>query len=169
MLERHLQKLDELASAADISGHSPVPDALGDTDARKRIIKEVVARQGQARFRDALIRAHDGRWAVTGCDSSYALEAAHIRSYLGEHTNVVTNGLLLRADIHVLFDLGLLAVNPATCTVMTSDRLSGKHYKSLHGRLLNLPANPALHPSPALLTERWTWFEGKQAGFLTTS
>lgn len=169
MLERHLQKLDELTSAADISGHPPVPDALDDTDARKRIIKEVVARQGQAQFRDALIRAYDGRCAVTGCDSPYALEAAHIRPYLGEHTNVVTNGLLLRADIHGLFDLGLLAVNPATCTVVISDWLSGEHYKSLHGRLLNLPANPVLHPSPALLTERWTWFEGKQTGFLTTS
>ena len=164
MLERHLQKLDELSSAADISGHSPAPDALDDTDARKRIMRDVVARQGQAQFRDALIRAYEGRCAITGCDSPYALEAAHIRPYLGEHTNVVTNGLLLRADIHGLFDLGLLAVHPATRTVVISDRLSGDHYKSLQGRPLNLPTNPVLHPSAALLTQRWTWFADKQTG-----
>lgn len=164
MLEWHLRKLDELASAAHISGHPPAPDALDDTDARKRTTKDVVARQGQAQFRDALIRAYEGRCAITGCDSPYALEAAHIRPYLGKHTNIVTNGLLLRADIHTLFDLGLLAVSPATRTVVLSDRLSGDHYKSLQGRPLSIPANPEHHPSHDLLTERWTWFEDKQAG-----
>ena len=47
LLERHLHKLDELISAADISGHPPAPDALDDTDARRRITKDVVARHGR--------------------------------------------------------------------------------------------------------------------------
>jgi predicted restriction endonuclease len=166
MLERHLH---ELASAAGISGHPPAPDALDDTDARKRIARDVVVRQGQAQCRGALIRAYEGRCAIAGCDSPYTLEAAHIRPYRGEHTNIVANGLLLRADIHALFDLGLLAVNPATRTVVISDQLSGDHYKSLQGRPLNLPANPELHPNHGLLTERWTWFEGKQTGVPATS
>ncbi|MGH7514916.1 MAG: HNH endonuclease [Gemmatimonadales bacterium] len=169
MLERHLHKLDELTSAAGASGQPPAPEALDDTDARKRITRDVVARQGQAQFRDALIRAYEGRCAVTGCDSPYALEAAHIRPYLGEHTNIVTNGLLLRADIHALFDLGLLAVNPATRTIVISDQLSGHHYKSLQDRPLNLPAIPELHPDHDLLTERWTWFEDKQTSLHATS
>ena len=169
MLRGHLHKLDELTSAADTSGHPPAPDALDDTDARKRITRDAVARQGQAQFRNALISAYEGCCAITGCDSPDALEAAHIRPYLGEYTNVVTNGLLLRADIHTLFDLGLLAVNPATRTVVISDLLSGDHYKSLQGRPLTLPANPELHPNHALLTERWTWFEDKQTGLPTTS
>jgi hypothetical protein len=157
MLERQLNKLDELAWAADVAEDPSAPNALDDTDARRRITQDVVARQGQAQFRNALIRAYEGRCAVTGCDSPYALEAAHVRPYRGEHTNDVTNGLLLRADIHALFDLGLLAVNPATNTVVISDQLSGDHYKSLQGRSLNLPTNPDLRPNPALLAERWTW------------
>jgi HNH endonuclease len=170
MLERHLNKLDEIASAADVAGHPSVPDALDDTDARRRrITRDVVARQGQAQFRDALIRAYDGRCAVTGCDSPYALEAAHIRPYRGEHTNIVTNGLLMRADIHALFDFGLLAVNPETRAVVISDRLPGDHYQSLQNRPLNLPASPDLHPSHDLLAERWTWFEDKQTALPLTS
>jgi HNH endonuclease len=155
MLEQHLHELDELASVADVTANPSVPEALNDTDARRRITRDVVARQGQAQFRDALIRAYDGRCAITNCDSPYALEAAHIRPYRGEHTNIVANGLLLRADIHALFDLGLLAVNPATRTVVISDLLPGDHYKPLHDRPLNFPASPDLHPDHALLVERW--------------
>ena len=169
MLERHLHKLNELASAADVAEKLSTPDALDDTDARRRITQDVVVRQGQAQFRNALIKAYEGRCAVTGCDSPFALEAAHIRPYRGEHTNDVTNGLLLRADIHALFDLGLLAVNPATRAVVISDQLSGDHYKSLDGRSLHLPVNPDLRPNPALLAERWTWFEGKQPSQPPTS
>lgn len=131
MLQQHVQELDsrlsldaELAPATGASECPQIPDDLEDTDARKRIRRDVVARQGQGQFRDALIRAYDGRCAVTGCDELYALEAAHIRPYRGEHTNITANGLLLRADIHTLFDLGLLAVNPETLTVVISDRKS---------------------------------------------
>ncbi|EAN8121017.1 HNH endonuclease, partial [Salmonella enterica] len=51
------------------------------------------------------------------------LEAAHIHPYLGEKTNVVSNGLLLRADVHTLFDLGLLWVNPADLRIGIAEAL----------------------------------------------
>lgn len=159
MLRQHLHELDELASVADVTAHPSLLEALDGTDARRRITRDIIDRQGQAQFRDALMKAYDGRCAETNCDSPAALEAAHIRPYRGEHTNIVANGLLLRADIHGLFDLGLLAVNPETRAVVISDLLPGDHYKPLHDRPLNLPANPALHPDQALLVERWTWFE----------
>jgi HNH endonuclease len=175
LLQEHLHELDarlfldaDLAPA-DSGGEDPMPDALGDADARSRVRRDIVARQGQAHFRDALMRAYGGRCAVTGCDSPYALEAAHIRPYRGEHTNIVSNGLLLRADIHTLFDLGLLAVNPATLTVVLSEWLPGTHYKQFLGAPLTSPDNPGLRPSHALLAERWTWFQGKQATFPQTS
>ena len=44
---------------------------------------------------------------MTGCDVVQALDAAHISPYLGDQSNHVTNGVLLRADIHTLFDLQL--------------------------------------------------------------
>ncbi|WP_200883691.1 HNH endonuclease [Archangium violaceum] len=52
--------------------------------------------------------AYGGRCALTDCEEPRVLEAAHIFPYHGPQTNHVTNGLLLRADLHVLFDLGLL-------------------------------------------------------------
>ena len=64
------------------------------------------------KFRDALIGAYAGRCAITGCSVLDILEAAHITPYLGPDTNHVTNGLLLRADLHTLFD---------TCLLYTSD------------------------------------------------
>jgi hypothetical protein len=157
MLQHHLRKLDELAAAAP-AGPPPDAIALDDVDARTRVTREVVSRQGQAQFRNMLIKAYEGRCAITGCDIPYALEAAHIRPYRGEHTNVVTNGLLLRADIHTLFDLALLAVNPVTLTVVLSDQIAGDHYTPLKDRPLKPPADPQSHPDSALLAERWEWF-----------
>jgi hypothetical protein len=81
-------------------------------DARRRILAAIVLRQGQWGFRERLLAAYQRACAVTGCDVVEALEAAHIIAYLGPKTNYVTNGLLLRADIHTLFDLGLIAVQP---------------------------------------------------------
>jgi hypothetical protein len=60
--------------------------------------------------------SYQGRCAVTSCDAGAALEGAHLRPYRGPESNDVTNGLLLRADIHTLFDLRLLAPDPAPGT-----------------------------------------------------
>ncbi len=88
---------------------------LGDvTDLRERRIAEVVRRRGQAKFRAALIDAYEGKCVITRCDATEALEAAHISPYRGEKTNHPQNGLLLRADLHSLFDLGLIVIEPST-------------------------------------------------------
>ena len=81
-------------------------------DQRAKSIAEIVRRRGQAKFRKTLLEAYNSKCVVTGCDAAEALEAAHITPYLGEETNHPQNGLLLRADIHSLFDLGLLSVDP---------------------------------------------------------
>src|SRR5205823_2979542 len=80
-------------------------DPISIEDGRRRI---QASRQGQFAFRAALIEAYGGRCAMTGCDILEVLEAAHIVPYRGPSTNAVSNGLLLRADIHTLFDLGLI-------------------------------------------------------------
>ena len=74
-------------------------------DARKIVTVSIVQRQGQSKFRQELLAAYNSRCAITGCDIEPALEAAHIIPYKGTETNCPQNGLLLRADIHTLFDL----------------------------------------------------------------
>jgi len=125
-------------------------DPADDHDARKRTLAAIVRRQGQHRFRAELLKAYGGRCAISGCDAVVALEAAHIQSYRGEHTNDVRNGLLLRADLHTLFDLRHITVNSADMTLRISDALRGTTYEELEGRRLSLPED-ARRPSKKAL------------------
>jgi hypothetical protein len=130
-------------------------DPKGQKDARDRVLREVVRRRGQQKFRETLIAAYSGRCAVTGCSVIPLLEAAHITPYLGPDTNSITNGLLLRTDVHTLWDLGLLAVDPETNTVWVSPKVDDPTYRRLVGTSLTHPAHPAQQPSPAALRQQW--------------
>ncbi|MFP8941725.1 HNH endonuclease [Streptomyces fenghuangensis] len=97
-------------------------------------IATVRVRKGQASFRQGLLAAYGAVCAFTGPTPKPALEAAHLYSYavLGEHR--VGGGLLLRRDIHRLFDLGLIAVDPSRRTLHLSDELHDfPEYAKLHG------------------------------------
>lgn len=83
------------------------------------------------------------------------LEAAHINPYLGAKTNDVTNGLLLRADLHTLFDLGLLTVDPNSLRLVVASSLKGSDYESLHGTALRLPAVTSSRPSQEALEKHF--------------
>jgi putative restriction endonuclease len=98
-----------------------------------------------------------GKCAISSCDAEQALEAAHIQSYLGAETDRVENGLLLRADLHTLFDIGLLAVEPQTLTVLLAPRLTSGSYASLHGAKIRVPRHQALRPSPEALQAHRGW------------
>lgn len=116
-------------------------------DARQRALADVVRRPGQPAFREALLRAYGGRCAVTGCDFPGTLEAAHITPHLGTQTDHVENGLLLRADIHMLFDRGLLAVDAKTMKVRLAAALKGTVYQALEGKVLATPKTGNAPPS----------------------
>lgn len=126
-----------------------------DYDARRRIYREIVARQGQAGFRAALLGAYGGRCAITGFDAAPALEGAHLRPYRGPESNVVTNGLLLRSDIHMLFDLRLLAVDPVTRTIVLSKLLAGTQYEALSSSQLAEPTEAWQRPDQEALESKW--------------
>ena len=76
------------------------------------------------------------RDAATGCPVVDVLEAAHIHPYRGDETNHVANGLLLRADLHTLFDCGMLAIDPDDLRVVMVSSIWGSSYGKLHGRAL---------------------------------
>ncbi|MCC9602888.1 HNH endonuclease [Stieleria sp. JC731] len=137
-------------------------DPTDATDERQRRLREIVQRRGQPQFRKELLKAYGERCAVTGCDVVQALEAAHIRPFLGDQSNHVTNGVLLRADIHTLFDLQMIGVEPGTLKVKISDSLVGSSFEELNGRALSVPSNEALRPSEAAIEARWKIFEETQ-------
>jgi predicted restriction endonuclease len=135
-----------------------------DYDARLRVFRQIVARQGQSGFRAALMEAYEGRCAITGYDAAPALEGAHLRPYRGPESNTVTNGLLLRADIHTLFDLGLLAPEPVTRNVVVSKLLAGTQYEALSTSRLADPAAAWQRPSQETLEIIWRSFCESEEG-----
>jgi predicted restriction endonuclease len=128
-------------------------DPVDLEDGRKRTLASIVRRQGQSQFRTQLLALYAGRCVVSGCAVDAALEAAHIIPYLGPKTDHPTNGLTLRADIHTLFDLGLIAVDSKTMTVLVSPSLDGTEYESYRGKALRLPAKKQGRPSPEALDQ----------------
>lgn len=122
-------------------------DPAAVRDDRLKVIAQVHRRQGGPRFRRALLRAYGGRCAMTEYDAEPALEAAHIIPYRGPQTNHPANGLLLRADMHDLFDLGLVAVETATMRLRLADELAGTKYEQYDGKRLLLPDNDVIRPS----------------------
>lgn len=76
---------------------------------------------------------------MTGCIAEDALEAAHILAYRGNYSNKVNNGLLLRADIHTLFDLGLLSINEQTMQCAIAQKLYGTEYAEFAGAEIIVP------------------------------
>jgi len=128
-------------------------------DARQRVAAAIVRRQGQPAFRQALLRAYDGRCAVSGCEVECVLEAAHILPYRGPLTNHVSNGLLLRSDLHTLFDLGKAAVNGESMTFVLSPALKDSIYTQFNDCRLTLPSHQAEWPSREALEMHRRWAE----------
>lgn len=149
-----LRQLLDLPPQASIESAEAedIPLTGGDDDEyRQQTIK---SRRGQQRFRQALLKAYGGRCVVTGCRVEDLLEAAHITPH-ADHTDYrVSNGLLLRSDIHTLFDLNLLVID-GSYRVKMSERLRYSEYWTYNGRLLDrFPDKSAEQPSRDTLAIR---------------
>lgn len=72
---------------------------------------EIRARIGQGAFRAIVTDAYKRRCAITGEKTLPVLEAAHIKPYSESGPNLTKNGLLLRSDMHILFDKGYMTVS----------------------------------------------------------
>lgn len=116
-------------------------------DARARVVRSIVNRRGHPEFRRSLLATYDYKCAITSCDAPDALEAAYITPYRGRLTNDPSNGLLLRADIHTLFDLGKIAIDTRNMVVIVADDLLETSYRILSGRPLRYPEDEAHRPS----------------------
>jgi putative restriction endonuclease len=144
------------ASAAQRTGASLSGALSGAADAPRYGDPTLVRpRLGQGTFRLAVTAAYDRACAVTREHSLPALEAAHVRPFAEEGTHEVSNGLLLRSDIHRLFDMGYVGVTPeyrfVVSKALKEDFENGKSYYPLHGREIWLPAGIAERPSAAML------------------
>ena len=115
----------------------------------------VKPRLGQGSFRIMVTDVYERRCAVTGEKTLPALDAAHIKPFAesGEHST--PNGILLRRDIHALFDQGYVTINPSMIFEVSrrikEEFENGREYYKLHGAKIHLPANPLDQPDKSYL------------------
>lgn len=120
--------------------------------ARYGLPVSVRPRLGQGSFRAMVTDAYRGRCAVTSERTLPALEASHIRPYAAGGEHALPNGLLLRSDLHRLFDRGYVTVDPEGMRLVVSGRIreefsNGRDYYALHGRPLARPDDPRDAPA----------------------
>jgi putative restriction endonuclease len=112
-------------------------------------------RLGQGAFRVMVTDSYERRCAMTSERTLPALEAAHIRPYSDGGEHAPSNGLLLRRDLHALFDGGYVTVTP-DLKVEVSKRIkeefeNGKHYYALHGQSILVPKEVVHRPERTAL------------------
>lgn len=137
-------------------GWAEIDDML--VDRREVAARNVRLRKGQTGFRQEVFAFHGGQCCITGCTVGDLLEAAHVAPYRGEHTHDVRNGLLLRVDIHRLFDRHLIAIDPVDLVVRVASSVSDKFYRSLDGRRVFRSSNA---PHRSLLRIHYQQFASK--------
>ncbi len=115
----------------------------------------VAPRLGQGAFRLQVTDAYARRCAVTGERTLPALEAAHIKPFAEVKAHDVRNGLLLRSDLHRLFDLGYVSVRPdlrfAVSRAIRDDFENGRDYYALDNKEIRLPVDAKKEPARELL------------------
>jgi putative restriction endonuclease len=141
-----------LQTMPEIGGQLRVAEA----ETRYGLSTLVRPRLGQGSFRVLVTDVYERRCAVTREKTLPALEAAHIKPFSEDGPNRVDNGLLLRSDIHRLFDSGYVTVT-SDHHFEVSNRIkeefdNGEEYRALHGKQIWIPPSSMLRPSPNFLT-----------------
>ena len=134
------------------------PDFPGMAEAKARFGEPQLIRPrlGQGAFRVLVTDIYNRRCAITHERTLPALEAAHIRPYGDGGAHEAQNGLLLRRDIHSLFDAGYVTVTP-DLRFEVSRRIkeefdNGRHYYELHGHKIDAPSDVGRRPDAEALT-----------------
>jgi hypothetical protein len=145
----HQSKLEAAALEHGVAGGKVDPfkqalqdDAVAIADAAENRFRQVEDRPRQAAFRATLIDMYGGRCLLSGSRTPEVLEAAHVVPF---SENVpgrddALNGLLLRADLHKLFDAYLLTIEPEKKAVVVSASLADTGYWKLSGRTVKAKA-----------------------------
>jgi putative restriction endonuclease len=108
-------------------------------------------RLGQRSFQAVVLDAYHRRCAISGTHIPPVLQAAHIRPVTAGGEHRLDNGLLLRSDVHTLFDRGYLAIDPHY-RLLVSPRLrqdfqNGDHFYARAGQIIELPEYRADRPN----------------------
>jgi hypothetical protein len=141
-----------------VDGLGLIPmDVLTNTAVFRRL------RAHARRFKNELMIIYGERCAISGCSIETLLEAAHIEDHAETGCNELANGILLRVDLHRLFDRGLLAIEPETLVVHLHPSIrSDPDLAGMQGRTMRIDdiEHDSWRPSTDRLRLRWKTFNG---------
>ena len=129
-----------------------------EEEAQKRSYYLTLARPAQSAFRKSLFEAFGHRCVISGISVAEAIEAAHVTPFSMGGGDTLRNGILLRADLHKLFDAGHIAINPDSLSVCVAGVIKSD-YRQIDGVQLILPDGG---PSPDDFKVRWREFLRKR-------
>lgn len=139
---------------------TPIKSNLKISEPTERYGQEYLtkSRIGQGAFRILVTSAYNKSCSITSERTLPVLEASHIKPFSESGPNSVSNGILLRADLHILFDRGYLTVTPnhyvEVSKSIKEEFDNGKEYYKLHGKPLQiLPSEQINQPDEDYL--RW--------------
>lgn len=135
-----------------LSSRTRVPNAIATIREGGRYGSPILItpRLGQGSFRIIVTDTYERRCAITGERTLPALEASHIKPFTDSGPNSVRNGILLRSDIHRLFDTGYVTVTRdyrfEVGRRIKEEFENGRDYYAMHGRTVHTPVNAAFRP-----------------------
>jgi HNH endonuclease len=138
---------------------SPVDEAAQEIVRLKKLIEQAT-RPDQRAFSEIIRRNYRCKCAVTECVTPAALEAAHIRVQRGVDDNSPANGILLRSDIHALFDSLLITLSEDGTRIEVGPELADQSYAFLQTTVVTRPDQEP--PSAANIREHRNRFLERQ-------
>jgi len=129
----------------------------GGTEMERRFVRQL-QRYQQDVFRANLLEAYGFQCAICDANVPEGLQVAHIEPYRGVQSQHTSNGLLLRADLHLLYDAHLLSVTPEEHVVRLSDKLRDTPYRRFNGSRIRTPQKRSDRPSDNMLEKQYRQF-----------
>lgn len=149
--------VERLHAAGTVAGHGREPPTPVDVPGGYSDPLLRPHRLGQGTFKALVTDAYQRRCAVTREKALPALDAAHIRPFGEVREHVLSNGILLRSDIHRLFDAGYITITPEhrveASRRMKEDFDDGDNYLGLSGQRVWVPESETVRPDASTL--RW--------------
>lgn len=139
-------------------------DIDAPVDERRKTESLRVIRDGAKQFREVLLRVWGSKCAITETRVADALDGAHIYPYLGKKTNLAVNGVLLRADLHRLFDRYLVTFryDEGNLVIAVSKKLAETEYAIYSGQHIKFPAAKRHQPDGRVVGWHYRKFQNKE-------
>ena len=154
IIEGHTSSLDKkVMPAFRVSSYADFGDAPNDDPAELQQFAARV-RRGQLKFRENLLKAYDNKCSILGHGPKDVLEAVHIEPHAKTGINELDNGLIMRCDLHSLFDAHLLRINPENLSIVIDPSLRGTPYWELRSKTIRAKVDGS-QIGTKYLRQRW--------------